>query len=515
MQTSRRSSLAGAGKIPGCPLGETMSIKQRFEQEPIYLMDGSAFVYRGFYANQSMQRSDGFPTSALFIVARILMRILREEQPKHFAFVLDGHGPNFRHELFPLYKAQRSATPEDLIKQIDPIHRLIKALGLHLEVSDSCEADDCLASLAKRYREERPVILVATDKDLKQCLHDNVMMWDPASRDEKIVTLKSFEEETGLRPTQWPDVQAIIGDSSDNIPGVKGVGEKTAMALVQRYGSIDDLYAALPDVEMAPGTPAKPGVIKKLTEGEDQARMSYDLATIHTDAPIDFAPENNLRKEPNGPALYQLFLDLEFAKLIDKFHLTAPQGEGAVQEEAAAQVNTASEAVETRERLEELLALWRGLDGVNVLALPSLDVVCVEWAETETEHRAALLFAGKLECYNDALKALFAPEIKKVVHGSKELWKGLLDEGITPGGIVFDTEVAAYLLAPTDGSYDLEKLGITEIDALGKPFDPALHNAVMHVEDENFGENTVAEVFQAGFMLGEKVIRFAMVKVAN
>ena len=100
-------------------------------------MDGSAFVYRGFYANQSMQRSDGFPTSALFIVARILMRILREEQPRHFAFVLDGHGPNFRHELFPLYKAQRSATPEDLIKQIDPIHRLIKALGLHLEVSDS------------------------------------------------------------------------------------------------------------------------------------------------------------------------------------------------------------------------------------------------------------------------------------------------------------------------------------------------------------------------------------------
>ena len=216
-----------------------MSIKQRFEQEPIYLMDGSAFVYRGFYANQSMQRSDGFPTSALFIVARILMRILREEQPKHFAFVLDGHGPNFRHELFPLYKAQRSATPEDLIKQIDPIHRLIKALGLHLEVSDSCEADDCLASLAKRYREERPVILVATDKDLKQCLHDNVMMWDPASRDEKIVTLKSFEEETGLKPTQWPDVQAIIGDSSDNIPGVRGVGPKTAeIAFREGYDAV-------------------------------------------------------------------------------------------------------------------------------------------------------------------------------------------------------------------------------------------------------------------------------------
>ncbi len=216
-----------------------MSIKQRFEQEPIYLMDGSAFVYRGFYANQSMQRSDGFPTSALFIVARILMRILREEQPKHFAFVLDGHGPNFRHELFPLYKAQRSATPEDLIKQIDPIHRLIKALGLHLEVSDSCEADDCLASLAKRYREERPVILVATDKDLKQCLHDNVMMWDPASRDEKIVTLKSFEEENG------PQAHAMAGRAGDHRrlqrqhPRRPRRGAEDAEKLFHEYASLE------------------------------------------------------------------------------------------------------------------------------------------------------------------------------------------------------------------------------------------------------------------------------------
>jgi len=228
-----------------------MSIKQRFDQEPIYLMDGSAFVYRGFYANQSMQRSDGFPTSALFIVARILMRILREEQPTHFAFVLDGHGPNFRHDMFALYKAQRSATPEDLIRQMEPIHRLIHALGLHLEVSDSCEADDCLASLALRYRDERPVVLVATDKDLKQCLHPNVLMWDPASRDEKIVTLESFHAETGLTPSQWPDVQAIIGDSSDNIPGVRGVGQKTAEKLFRDYPTLEghdrDHHRAPPD----------------------------------------------------------------------------------------------------------------------------------------------------------------------------------------------------------------------------------------------------------------------------
>ena len=218
-----------------------MSIKQRFEQEPIYLMDGSAFVYRGFYANQSMQRSDGFPTSALFIVARILMRILREEQPKHFAFVLDGHGPNFRHEIFPLYKANRDATPEDLVRQLDPILRMVRALGLRLEVSQGCEADDCIASLAARFAAEHPVIIVSGDKDLKQCLGPNVYMWDPASKEEKLVSEADFTAESGVTPAQWPDVQALIGDTSDNIPGVPGIGPKTARQIFSICPSLEDI----------------------------------------------------------------------------------------------------------------------------------------------------------------------------------------------------------------------------------------------------------------------------------
>ena len=332
MRTSRRSSLAGAGKIPGCPLGETMSIKQRFEQEPIYLMDGSAFVYRGFYANQSMQRSDGFPTSALFIVARILMRILREEQPKHFAFVLDGHGPNFRHELFPLYKAQRSATPEDLIKQIDPIHRLIKALGLHLEVSDSCEADDCLASLAKRYREERPVILVATDKDLKQCLHDNVMMWDPASRDEKIVTLKSFEEETGLKPTQWPDVQAIIGDSSDNIPGVRGVGPKTAEKLFHEYASLEAIRDGFASM--------KPALQKKF-DGQLEAMFLYrQLTTLDTSRCASLTLDAMRVRPVNRQEAATLLREFELSSLERELATLIRDGRVAVEHDASETVDS-------------------------------------------------------------------------------------------------------------------------------------------------------------------------------
>ena len=433
----------------------------------LMVLDGNSIVNRAFYGvSQNLTTRAGQPTNAIFGFLNILQKLLDEGKPDALCVTFDRKAPTFRHLAYEGYKATRKGMPDELASQLPLLKDVLAAMNIPMYELGGWEADDLIGTISvKDTAAGWETVIVTGDKDSLQLVTDtttvklvSTRMGRTTTRD---MTPEAFREEYGFDPIHIIDLKALMGDSSDNIPGVKGVGEKTAMALVQRYGSIDDLYAALPEVEMAPGTPAKPGVIKKLTEGEDQARMSYDLATIHTDAPIDFAPENNLRKEPNGPVLYQLFLDLEFAKLIDKFHLTAPQGEGAAQEEAAAQVNTASEVVETRERLEELLALWRGLDEVNVLALPSLDVICVEWAETETEHRAALLFAGKLECYNDALNALFAPDIKKVVHGSKELWKGLLDEGITPGGIVFDTEVAAYLLAPTDGSYDLEKLGIT------------------------------------------------------
>ena len=220
-----------------------MSLKQRLglAAEPVFLMDGSAFIYRGFFANRNMQRSDGFPTNSLVVVSRVLLRILREERPRYFAFVQDGKGPNFRHEIFPLYKASRDATPEDLVRQLDPIHRMVRALGLRLEVSQGCEADDCIASLAARFAAEHPVIIVSGDKDLKQCLGPNVYMWDPASKEEKLVSEADFTAESGVTPAQWPDVQALIGDTSDNIPGVPGIGPKTARQIFSICPSLEDI----------------------------------------------------------------------------------------------------------------------------------------------------------------------------------------------------------------------------------------------------------------------------------
>ena len=433
----------------------------------LMVLDGNSIVNRAFYGvSQNLTTRAGQPTNAIFGFLNILQKLLDEGKPDALCVTFDRKAPTFRHLAYEGYKATRKGMPDELASQMPILKDVLSAMNIPMYELDGWEADDLIGTIsAKDTAAGWETVIVTGDKDSLQLVTDTTTVKLVSTRmgrtTTKDMTPEAFREEYGFDPIHIIDLKALMGDTSDNIPGVKGVGEKTAMALIQRYGSIDDLYAALPEVEMAPGVPAKPGVIKKLTEGEAQARMSYDLATIRTDAPIEFSPQDNLRREPNGPALYQLFLDLEFAKLIDKFHLTAPQGEGTVREEPAVSVTCDSEVVETRARLEELLALWKGLDGVNVLALPTLDGVCVEWQVSETEHRAALLFADKLEGYNGGLKTLFGLEIKKAVHGSKELWKRLLDEGISPGGFVFDTEVAAYLLAPTDGSYDLEKLGLT------------------------------------------------------
>ena len=255
-----------------------MSLRSRlgFTTEPLYLMDGSAFIFRSFYAYQNMTRSDGFPTNALFMVARLILKLLREEKPRNFGFIMDGKGPTFRHERFPAYKAQRSATPEPLVAQLAPLRELLGLLGVPVLVSDSCEADDCIASLAARCRDSRPVIILGADKDLKQCLHDNVVLWDPASRDERVTTLADFREETGMEPSSWPDYQALVGDSSDNIPGVPKVGSKTAQELIRGFKTLEEIFNRLPAV---------PPKIRPKLEGQRENAMLYrELTTLQKDA---------------------------------------------------------------------------------------------------------------------------------------------------------------------------------------------------------------------------------------
>ena len=427
----------------------------------LMVLDGNSIVNRAFYGvSSNLTTRTGQPTNAVFGFLNILNKLLDEEQPQALCVTFDRKAPTFRHLAYEGYKAQRKPMPEELASQMPILKEVLSALNIPMYELDGWEADDLIGTIAKT--DERAgwdTVIVTGDKDSLQLVTDHTTVKLVSTRmghtTTKDMTPETFREAYGFDPIHIIDLKALMGDASDNIPGVKGIGEKTAMALLAQQPSIDGLYANLDQMDV------KPAARKKLVEGEGDARMSYDLATIHTDAPSAFKPEDNLGQKPDEPKLYQLFLDLEFAKLIDKYHLTAPQGEGQAEEKTDLACTCTSETVTDRARMEELLALWRTKERVDVLALPSLDVVCVEcWLSPEESH-AAIFRADSLDCYNDFLKGLFAPDVKKASHGVKALCRALLAEGIAPGGFVFDTEVAAYLLAPADGSYDLEKLGLT------------------------------------------------------
>lgn len=289
--------------------GVTMSLRQRLnlDQDPVLLMDGSAYVFRSFYANQNMSRADGMPTNVLYMVLRMLFKILRDETPAHFGFILDGKGKNFRHRLYTDYKANRLATPEPLSAQIPPLMQAVRSLGLFTAVSDDCEADDCIASLAARFGKERPVVIIGADKDLKQCLSPNVYIWDPSGKEERLTSLQSFEEEQGFPPSRWPDYQAVVGDSSDNIPGVPGIGAKGAGTLFREFSGLEDIRERLAAVP--------PALRKKLEGNLDQAFLSRSLTILKLDCCADITLDQLAPKAPAQQELMDFMNEYELRSL--------------------------------------------------------------------------------------------------------------------------------------------------------------------------------------------------------
>ena len=314
------------------------------------------------------------------------------------------------------------------------------------------EADDLIGTISRKCQAAGwDCVIVTGDKDSLQLITDRTKVKLVSTRmgqtTTKDMTPETFREQYGFDPIHMIDLKALMGDTSDNIPGVPGVGEKTAMALVQEYGTIDEIYRLLPDLH------AKPAAIRKLTEGEESARHSYWLATIVTDAPLDFDPAENLRR-PFRPELYDLFLRLEFQKLIDKYHLR-PHQETAERPEVTATVVP----VRTEDQARDLLAQWRQAESVTVYAMPNLSALSVQWDAGEDASWAAELWTGDYQGdWQALLAALFAADIPKVSHNVKDLMRTLLDAGLPAEGFVFDTALAAYLLDATAGKYDLPRL---------------------------------------------------------
>ena len=427
----------------------------------LMVIDGNSIVNRAFYGvSQNLSTREGLPTNAIFGFVNILLKLLEEEQPEGLAVAFDLKAPTFRHLAYEGYKAQRKGMPEELAVQMPVLKRLLDAMNIRRYELEGWEADDLLGTMARINGEAGGQTVVVTgDKDSLQLITDSTTVKLVSTRigrtTTRNMTPEAFREEYGFDPIHIIDLKALMGDTSDNIPGVKGIGEKTAMALLAQYPSIDQLYAHLDTVEV------KPAARKKLVEGEADARMSYDLATIRCQAPMDFHPQDTLRQPFHNDELYQLLLELEFSKLIDKLGVrpTTSTAAGEMVEETSDMTVDIIDLTD-EEQLSQVLPRWEGADCVVVLPLPNLDGVTAFHAEGNQGWLYDVRSSRYEGDYHAFLAQLFDPGVKKVAHGVKELCEKLLDEGIQGQDFVFDTQLAAYLLDPTAGSYDLPKLSM-------------------------------------------------------
>lgn len=429
-------------------------------------IDGNSILNRAYYGIRPLSTRDGLYTHAIYGFLTTLLRLRDEEQPDAVCVAFDLHAPTFRHKADADYKATRKPMPEELRMQVPVLKEVLDALNIPRYEAEGWEADDWLGTISRKCESTGwDCVVVTGDKDSLQLITEKTKVKLVSTRmgqtTTKDMTQLAFREQYGFDPIHMIDLKALMGDSSDNIPGVAGVGEKTAMDLIQKYGSIDVIYEKLPDID------AKPGAIKKLTAGQEAARHSYWLATIVTDAPLDFAPENNRIQAPSENA-YSLFLRLEFSKLIERFDLR--QDAPAPTEREPDNVTTV-EQVTDETRAGELLELWRNSDHVSLLALPDLSGVAV-YCDTgaDTAIMAELFFDRYQGDWNGLLSALFSGGIKKVSHNIKDLMRLLLTNGLPIEGFVFDTAIAAYLLDATAGSYDLARLFVSYFnEELPKP----------------------------------------------
>ena len=421
----------------------------------LMVLDGNSILNRAYYGIRPLTTKDGFYTQAIYGFLTTMARLLDEEQPEALCVTFDRREPTFRHLEYEGYKAQRKGMPEELAMQLPVMKEVLDAMNVPRYELAGYEADDLIGTISRRCEAAGWDCVVATgDKDSLQLITEHTKVKLISTRmgqtTTKDMTPESFFEAYGFEPVHIIDLKALMGDASDNIPGVAGIGEKTAMALIQKYRSIDEIYRLLPDID------AKPGVIKRLTEGEAGARQSYHLATILTDAPLDFEPQSDLRKAPSD-ALYPLLMRLEFHKLIEKMRL-GPVSEPPATAEVV-ECTVTAEVVTEPARAAELLDMLRAADCVTVLALPDLSGVIVEWEKSKQETLSAELYFDRYAGdWNALLRALFSADVKKVSHNVKDLMHTLLENGLSAEGFVFDTALAAYLLDATAGKYDIASL---------------------------------------------------------
>ena len=416
----------------------------------LMILDGNSIVNRAFYGVRPLNAPDGTPTNAVYGFLAILQRMLDEQKPEAVCVCFDLKVPTFRHKACDFYKAQRKPMPEELAVQMPLLKETLDAMGIRRYEIEGYEADDILGTAAAVCEKSGwDCVLVTGDKDSLQLVSDTTSVCNVKTvrgQTETILyTPESFHAEYGFAPAQMVDLKALMGDSSDNIPGVPGIGEKIALDLVRRYGTVDKIYSSLAELDI------KDGVRKKLTEGEDSARQSYWLATIVRDVPLSFKPEENIWNNSYTPELYGVMKRLGFKRFIDKWGLAESETASVV---ADASKKLAEQIVSDEAGMDALIAAVRKAERIAVVPTDGLDAV--EICDGETVYRAQWSVAGGK--YNELLSTVFSAEVKKLGHNIKDLMGLLMKDKLPVEGFTFDTALAAYLLDANDGDYSLPRI---------------------------------------------------------
>ncbi len=421
-------------------------------KKTLFLIDGSSYIYRAYHAVRDLSTKEGFPTNAIYGFTNMLLKVLREQEPDYVAMVLDSPGPTHRHEIFPDYKANRPPMPDDLRVQIPRIEDLSKAFNIATLRLDGYEADDIIATLVDRFSEDvDDIVIVSSDKDFMQLVSQGVRMLDTMK--DRWIGIDDVKERFGVDPEHVPDVLALIGDSSDNVPGLTGVGPKTAGKLISRFGDLESLFEHSDEITGKVG--------ENLSSEADTVRLSFSLVTLDREVPLDVTLDNLSMKDPDDEALRTIFSELQFTRFLkDLSPKSSLDREGY-------------RLVLTEHDLSELVT---NLDSAGVFALDvetdsrdpiiaNLVGISFSWEQGQAAYiPLAHRYLGvpdqlDTDKVKEALSTVLAdPKKKKIGQNIKYDLQVLSRAGWPLEGIEFDTMVASYLVNPSRRSHSLTEI---------------------------------------------------------
>jgi len=419
-------------------------------------IDGNSIVNRAFFGIRHLSASDGTPTNAVYGFIAIMQRLIAEENPDAICVTFDLPAPTFRHERYSEYKAHRKGMPDDLIVQMPILKEVLDAMNITRFELAGWEADDLLGTLSKICEAENwECVIVTGDKDSLQLVTELTRVKHIKTKggqtETNDYTPDVFIEEYGFEPKKIIDLKALMGDSSDNIPGVAGVGEKTAMDLVQRFGHINEIYDALGELDI------KDTLRKKLDDGRDNAELSYELAEICTDVPFQINLQDSVCRDVDNDRLYEIFKRLRFNSFIDKYRLRKPASGTAATVSVIPEFNTVK--VTTADECADLLAKVKSAEFVSVkLDLEYFDNIAVSLETQGNVFNVFTLHRSYTSDFDTVLVALLSEDVKKAGHNVKDVLRVCLEHGVASGGWIFDTALAAYLISPTDYSYPVARI---------------------------------------------------------